>query len=272
MTELASSPRTVLVTGGTQGIGAGCARVFHGRGANVVICAPDVSGGHALVAELEEARSGSCLFVECDVRHRDQIAATIAAALERFGRLDCLINNAGISRTRKALVDTTAGEIDELISTNLLGCIVASQLALPHLRASCGTIVNIGSLTANVGHDRAAVYAATKGAIGAFTKALAVEEAEHGVRINAVLPGNILTESRRLFEAASANPEKLHAYVESWQWLGRSGLPVEVGHACYFLASDDAAFITGAELIVSGGAELGFGPKERVDFGWLEED
>ena len=74
---------------------------------------------------------------------------------------------------------------------------------------------------------------------------------------------------RRRREAASANPEQLHAYIESWQWLGRSGLPVEVGQACYFLASDEASFITGVELIVSGGAELGFGPKERVDFGLL---
>src|SRR5205814_5498240 len=115
------------------------------------------------------------------------------------------------------------------------------------------------------------VYTATKGAIGAFTKALAIEESTHGVRVNAVLPGNILTESRRRLEAASANPEQLHAYIESWQWLGRSGLPAEIGQACYFLASDEASFITGAELIVSGGAELGFGPKERVDFGWLDQ-
>src|SRR5438128_772214 len=116
MTESASpsSRRTTLVTGGTQGIGAGCARIFHERGANVVICAPDVSGGHALVAELDAVREGSSLFVECDVRIPDQIASTVAAAVERFGRLDCLINNAGISRA-KTLLETSLDEIDELV-------------------------------------------------------------------------------------------------------------------------------------------------------------
>ncbi len=268
MTEFPSS-RTLLVTGGTQGIGAGCARVFHERGANVVICAPDIEGGQALVVELEESRRGSSLFVECDVRVPDQIAATVSAATERFGGLDYLINNAGISIQGKTLVETSLEEIHELIAINLVGYLVTTQLTLPYLRASRGAIVNIGSLTAHSGHDRAVVYAATKGAVGAFTKALAVEEAEHGVRVNAVLPGNIVTESRRRLEAASADPEALHAYIESWQWVGRSGLPVEVGQACHFLASEDAAFITGVELIVSGGAELGFGPKNRVDLGLL---
>jgi L-fucose dehydrogenase len=272
VTQPAPPPRTALVTGGTQGIGAGCARVFHEHGVDVVVCAPDVTGGEALVAELDTRRPGSALFVECDVRFPDQIAATVAAAVERFGRLDCLINNAGVGRPGKTLVETTLAEIEELVATNLVSCVVASQLALPHLRATRGTIVNIGSLAGRVGHDRAAVYAATKGAIGAFTKALAVEEASHGVRVNAVLPGNILTESRRRYEEASSDPQGLHDHVETWQWLGRSGLPAEVGRACYFLASDDATFITGAELIVSGGAELGFGPKQPVRFGLTEAE
>lgn len=271
MTEFQSPSPTLLVTGGTRGIGAGCARVFHDRGANVVVCAPDTEGGDELIAQLEQGRPGSALFVECDVRIPDQIAATVEATHERFGRLDHLINNAGIATQGKTLVETSRDEIDDLIATNLVGYLVTAQLALPHLRRSRGTIVNIGSLTAHVGHDRAVVYAATKGAIGAFTKALAIEEAEHGVRVNAVLPGNIVTDSRRRLEAASADPEGLHAYIESWQWLGRSGLPSEVGQACYFLASDEAAFITGAELIVSGGAELGFGPKGRIDFGLREQ-
>jgi len=267
MTRSSASPGTALITGGTQGIGAGCARVFHERGANVVVCAPDVPGGTAVERELDSIRPGSCLFVDCDVRASDQVAAALAAGTDRFGALDCVINNAGISRVGKTLVETTRDEIDELIATNLIGVIVVTQFALPLLRETKGTIVNIGSIAGRIGHDRAAVYAATKGAIGALTKSLAIEEASNGVRVNAVLPGNILTESRRLLEEASANPQELHDYVESWQWLGRSGLPEEVGRACYFLASEEASFITGAELVVSGGAELGPGPKEHVDFG-----
>jgi NAD(P)-dependent dehydrogenase (short-subunit alcohol dehydrogenase family) len=201
------------------------------------------------------------------VRSRDQIVETIRATAERFGTLNCLINNAGISNTGKTLLETTPAEVEELVATNLLGVIDVTQLALPMLRQARGSIVNIGSIVGRIGHARAAVYSATKAAIAGLTKSLAIEEAGHGVRVNAVLPGNILTESRRRLEATSARPQELHDYVESWQWLGRSGLPEEVGRACYFLASEDASFITGAELVVSGGAELGPGPKEHVDFG-----
>ena len=257
---------SVLVTGATRGIGEGCAREFAKHGANVAICSPEVERGHAIAAELSDLAGTECFFHKCDVRRVEEVESTIDATISRFGRLDCLVNNAGVPATGKTLEDTGLEEINDLILTNLTSCIVASRYALRALRSSRGSIINIGSLAGKMGHDLAAVYCATKGGIGSFTKALAVEEASSGVRVNVILPGNILTESRRLKEAASPRGAEYHDYVESWQWLGRSGTPEEVGSVCWFLASPQARYLTGVEVIVSGGAELGFGPKLRTSF------
>ncbi len=265
MTESSRRNRTVVVTGGAKGIGAGCARVFHERSWNVVVYDPDLDQGRSIEAELNEIRKGSVLFLEGDVRRPEKLESAYDLTVERFGGVSCLINNAGLTPSGNKFIETSQREIDDLIATNLVGVICASQLALPELRKARGSIVNMGSLSGEIGHQAAAVYSATKSAVAALTKSLAIEEASNGVRVNVVLPGNIVTDSRRLLEAASSRPSELHEYIESWQWLGRSGLPEEVGRVCYFLASDDASFITGAEIVVSGGAELGFGPKRRAD-------
>jgi NAD(P)-dependent dehydrogenase (short-subunit alcohol dehydrogenase family) len=110
-----------------------------------------------------------------------------------------------------------------------------------------------------------AVYCATKGGISAFTRALAIDEAPWGVRVNTVLPGNIITPSRERLESSMANPEAFHQLVETWQWLGRSGNADEVARVCLFLAGSESSFITGSDIAVTGGAEIGFGPKVRCD-------
>jgi NAD(P)-dependent dehydrogenase (short-subunit alcohol dehydrogenase family) len=122
-------------------------------------------------------------------------------------------------------------------------------------------IVNVGSIVAETGFFWNPDYVAAKGGISSLTRALAIDESANGVRVNAVLPGNIMTRRRRSIEAETVNGPQLHEFLESWQWLGRSGEPEEVGNAVAFLASDQASFITGAMLIVSGGLELGMGRK-----------
>jgi NAD(P)-dependent dehydrogenase (short-subunit alcohol dehydrogenase family) len=151
-----------------------------------------------------------------------------------------------------------------MLEVNVVAYFRACRAALPHLRKRNGSIVNIGSIAGPNGLWREVPYCTSKAAIVGLTKALAIEEAENGVRVNVILPGNIMVERRADAEASSPRGVELHSYYESHQWLGRSGTPEEVGKACVFLASSDASFITGAELNLTGGLELGPGVKVRM--------
>jgi NAD(P)-dependent dehydrogenase (short-subunit alcohol dehydrogenase family) len=263
MTHESSRTPVVLITGASSGIGEACARLFHSENYRVAASSNEPADGVKLQDELNNQRPRSARFIECDVRRRDQIDTMISSAIEEFGRIDVLINNVGYNSPGKTLDQLTLVEIDDLIGVNLVSCILVTRAALPYLRTSRGSIVNIGSLAGAIGHEGLAVYCATKGGVSSFSKALAVDEAAFGIRVNTVLPGNILTASRRRLED-SMPPDarrEFHKLVESWQWMGRSGQPSEVAQVCLFLAGANASFVTGAEIIVSGGADLGFGPK-----------
>ncbi len=253
----------VLVTGASSGIGEACARLFHSLDYRVAATSNDLIGGAALESELNRTRPGAFTFIACDVRHPDQIDAMVCAAVGRFGRIDVLINNVGYNSPGHTLDQATIEEIADLLSVNLLSCILVTRAALHHLRESAGSIVNIGSLAASLGDEHLAVYCAAKGGISSFSRAMAIDETRFGVRVNTVIPGNILTSSRERLEASmpEIDARHFHNLVESWQWMGRSGLPSEVAQACAFLAGSGSSFITGSEIVVSGGADLGFGPK-----------
>jgi NAD(P)-dependent dehydrogenase (short-subunit alcohol dehydrogenase family) len=263
MTNDHSSTPVVLITGASSGIGEACARLFHSEEYRVAASSNEPADGAKLQDRLNDQRPGSAKFFECDVRRRDHIERMVASAAEEFGRIDVLINNVGYNFPGKTLDQLTLEEIDDLLSVNLLSCILVTRAALAHLRKTSGSIVNIGSLAGAIGHDHLAVYCATKGGVSAFSKALAIDEAAFGIRVNTVIPGNILTASRQRLEDSMADAEarEFHDLVDSWQWMGRSGQPSEVAQACLFLAGSGASFVTGAEIVVSGGADLGFGPK-----------
>jgi NAD(P)-dependent dehydrogenase (short-subunit alcohol dehydrogenase family) len=175
----------------------------------------------------------------------------------KYGRLDCLINNAGSHPPDCTIDDFSIEEFRSLLELNLVSYFAGCKYALPYLRLSRGSIINVSSLVGASGQEWAITYAATKGGINALTKALAVDEARNGVRVNAVLPGVIATPLVDTF----LKSEKQKEFIESWQWTGRVGTVEDVGEACLFLASDGAGFITGVELIISGGAELAYGIK-----------
>jgi NAD(P)-dependent dehydrogenase (short-subunit alcohol dehydrogenase family) len=253
--------KVTLITGGSQGIGRGCAEVFTEAGAPVVICSRNREVGEALAAQLTDKGPGSCQFEPCDVSQSDQIKRVIEVAIERHGRLDCLINNAGRHPPFKPIDQFSIREFKDLLELNLVSYFAACKFALPHLRETRGSVINMGSLVGISGDHWTSTYCATKAGISGLTRALAIDEAANGVRINAVLPGNIITQSRLDLQAKMEDGQAFHDYVERWQWIGRSGSIHEVGHACLFLASDNAGFITGIELILAGGAELGLGPK-----------
>jgi NAD(P)-dependent dehydrogenase (short-subunit alcohol dehydrogenase family) len=260
--------QVVIVTGAARGIGAGCARVFIEAGARVVVSDRREDEGNSAVAALNALGRGEAHFIRADMSVPEEVEQLIRATVSRFGRIDCLVNNAGWHPPHKPIDDFSIRDFQELINLNLLGMFAACKFALPHLRATRGNIINIASLVASIGQRHATTYVATKGAALSFTKALAIDEAPHGVRVNSISPGNIWTPLWQ--EAVDAAPDPLLARAEgeAAQPLGRMGVPEEVGKLALFLASE-AAFITGADHVVSGGAELGYGRKIIDDAEYL---
>jgi len=255
--------KVVIVTGGTKGIGEGCVRVFAEAGAKVVFCARKEAEGDALAAEINALGTGEAFFVKCDVSNADEIGNLIAQTVEKYGRIDCLINNAGWHPPHKTIDDFTVAEFQDLLNTNLVSIFAACKFALPFLRKTRGNIINMSSLVGIIGQLHAVTYLATKGAISAFTKALAIDEAEFGVRVNAVTPGNIYTPLWQEAIDASEDPAKTRADGDAAQLLGRMGTIEESGRLCLFIAAE-ATFTTGVDHIISGGAELGYGRKSRL--------
>jgi NAD(P)-dependent dehydrogenase (short-subunit alcohol dehydrogenase family) len=254
--------KVVIVTGGTKGIGEGCLRAFVGAGAKVVFCARDEVAGASLAREVTAAGPGEAVFIRCDVSRVEQVESLVDATVARFGRLDCLVNNAGWHPPHKPIDGFTPAEFRELFELNVMSVFVACRRALPHLRRTRGNIINMSSLVGVIGQLHATTYVATKGALTAFTKALAVDEAAHGVRVNSISPGNIYTPLWQEAIDAAPDPAQCRADGEAAQVLGRMGTSEEAGRLCLFLAAE-ATFTTGVDHIQSGGAELGYGRKTR---------
>ena len=256
--------KVVIITGGSHGIGEGCVRAFVAAGAKVVFCARNDRDGERLAAEVNASGPGEAQFIRCDVSKVEEIQSLIDETVERFGRIDCLINNAGWHPPNKPIDEFSIDDFRGLLDLNLVSIFAACKLALPHLRRTQGNIINLSSLVGTIGQLHATTYVATKGAITAFTKALAIDEAEHRVRVNSVSPGNIYTPLWQEAIDAAPDPDECRAEGEAAQLLGRMGTIEEVGKLCLFIASE-ATFTTGVDHVISGGAELGYGRKSRRD-------
>jgi NAD(P)-dependent dehydrogenase (short-subunit alcohol dehydrogenase family) len=258
------SDKVVIITGGSKGIGEGCVRAFVGAGAKVIFCARKEESAAALVGSLNERGAGEAHFMKCDVSQPDEIEHLIDATIARYGRIDCLINNAGWHPPHKPIDDFSVQDFRDLLDLNLVSIFAACKLALPHLRKTRGNIINMSSLVGIMGQLHATTYVATKGAITSFTKALAIDEAKHGVRVNSVSPGNIYTPLWQEAIDAAPDPDQCRADGEAAQLLGRMGTIEEAGKLCLFIAAE-AGFTTGVDHIISGGAELGYGRKSRIE-------
>jgi NAD(P)-dependent dehydrogenase (short-subunit alcohol dehydrogenase family) len=256
--------KVVIVTGGSKGIGEGCVRVFAGAGSKVVFCARNAAAGEALARDVTARGPGEAHFVAADVAKVDDIRALVEDTVRRFGRIDCLINNAGWHPPHKPIDDFTVEEFRTLLDLNLVSIFAACKLALPHLRRTKGNIINMSSLVGAMGQIHATTYVATKGAITAFTKALAIDEAAHDVRVNSVSPGNIYTPLWQEAIDAASDPAQCRADGDAAQVMGRMGTIEETGRLCLFIAAE-ATFTTGVDHIQSGGAELGYGRKTRKE-------
>ncbi|PYQ18788.1 MAG: oxidoreductase, partial [Acidobacteria bacterium] len=237
-------------------------RVFVEAGSRVVFCARRREAGEALAREVTAKGPGEAHFVACDVSKVEDIRRLVEGTVERYGRIDCLINNAGWHPPHKPIDGFTVDEFRRLLDLNLVSIFAACQLALPHLRKTKGNIINLSSLVGRMGQLHATTYVATKGAVTAFTKALAIDEAAHDVRVNSVSPGNIYTPLWQEAIDAAPDPARCRADGEAAQVLGRMGTIEETGRLCLFLAAE-ATFTTGVDHVQSGGAELGYGRKTR---------
>ena len=254
--------KVAIITGGSKGIGEGCVRAFVAAGARVIFCARSEETGQDLANEVNQLGPGEANFIRCDVSKVEEIQKLIDTTVARYCRLDCLINNAGWHPSHRPIDDFSIPEFRDLLELNLVSIFAACKFALRHLRHTQGNIINISSLVGAMGQLYATTYVATKGAVTAFTKALAIDEAEHGVRVNSVSPGNIYTPLWQEAINAAAEPDECLAEGEAAQLLGRMGTIEEAGKLCLFIAAE-ATFTTGVDHIISGGAELGYGRKSR---------
>jgi len=246
--------KTAVITGGASGIGEGCVRSFVSEGAHVVIADLDDGRGVAMAEELGD----QVLFHHADVAKEADVAGAIDLALQRWNRLDTVINNAGIVVPTKAVQETTDDEFDLLIDVNVRGVYLGCKLAYPHLRRTRGSVVNIASMAGVSGQKDHAVYGATKGAVIALTKCTAVDWGEAGVRINAICPCTVRTPAVERYMEALPEREEGEAAIRRQHVLGRGAEPCEIGSVAAFLASEDASFVTGCIMPVSGGSECGY--------------
>jgi 2-deoxy-D-gluconate 3-dehydrogenase len=241
--------RVAIVTGGNGGIGLGMAQGLAGAGATVVVAGRNAAKSAAAVKAIVDA-GGSASAVEVDVADEASCQAMVAAAVHRHGRLDVLVNNAGIN-IRKQPQQYTLAEWNDVLRTNLTSAFACSQAAYPEMkRAGGGKIVNIGSMMSIFGASFTAPYAASKGGIVQMTRALACAWAPDRIQVNAVLPGWIDTE---LTQGARRQVPGLHDRVLARTPAGRWGEPGDFGGIAVFLASAASDFVTGTAIPVDGG-------------------
>jgi meso-butanediol dehydrogenase/(S,S)-butanediol dehydrogenase/diacetyl reductase len=241
--------KVVLVTGACGGVGAAVARAFGKAGARVVLSDLHAGPGAALADEM----GGAAVFVAGDVRASQDCEAVVARAVAKFGRLDVLVNGAGVIHVGSAL-ETGDGQWRAVLSVNLDGAFYMSRAALPHLLETRGAIVNIGSDFALVGGEKTVAYCASKGGMLLLTKAMALDHAAAGVRINIVCPTVIDTPMvDDLARQHGTDPGEQRRLYDATVPTGRMIAAEEVADSVLFLASDRARHITGTSLVIDGG-------------------
>lgn len=243
--------KIAIITGGGSGIGHQACRLFAREGATVIVADRDLAAAEQVVAEIT-GDGGKASAHRVDVSKEAEVEAMVGKAVADYGRLDILVNNAGYG-IAGTVVSTSEADWNALMSVNVNGVYLGCKHAIPVMeRQGGGAIVNTASAAANIGiHDRAA-YVASKGAVAALTRAMAIDHVDAGIRINAVAPGTI---ESPYFTKILSGPDgaELRRGLEERQAMERLGKPVEIAQAMLWLASDDASFCTGSVMVVDGG-------------------
>lgn len=270
--------KTVLITGAgrQKGLGEGIAKRFMEEGCNVVIADLDKTSGsqfpehgvptksemELVVANLNSAATGKAISISCDVRNESDVQAAVAHAIKQFGSLDVLVNNAGIGYLMSPVVDTKEEDWDAVLDVNLKGTFLATKHAARAMIAqnTGGRIINISSQGGKSGFPHASAYVSSKHGVIGFTRAVAIELGSYGITVNAVCPNHVTTglgswQNDYFSKLLGLSLDEYMSAMKGRIPLGRTGLPSDIGNACAFLASEDAEYITGESMNVSGGEE-----------------
>jgi NAD(P)-dependent dehydrogenase (short-subunit alcohol dehydrogenase family) len=247
--------KVAVITGATSGIGWRTAEIFVAEGAKIVIAGRRTAEGEALAKQL----GPNCAFLQTDVTVEEQMSALIALAVEKFGRIDCLFNNAGGPAQTGGIEGLDVGRFDAAMATLVRSVMLGMKHAAPYMKKQgSGSIINNGSIAGRLaGFSSSMVYSAAKAAVNHLTKCVAMELGESGVRVNSISPGAIAT---GIFgkalglstEAAEKTAAKMRDIYKTAQPIQRAGLPDDIAHAAVFLASDESSFVNGHDLVVDG--------------------
>ncbi|MCM3760746.1 glucose 1-dehydrogenase [Alkalihalobacillus oceani] len=249
--------KVVLITGSGSGIGRSTAKLFAAEGAKLIINDLSKEDGEATVQAIQE-EGGEAIFIQADVTKADEVEAMINEATDKLGAIDVLFNNAGISGVGP-LHELSEELWDRVVNVNMKGVFLPSKYVLPQMiERKQGNIINMSSTIAEIGLMNRAVYAATKGAVLALTKSMQVDYAPYNIRVNALLPGTILTPFvENYLKNSYDDPEEGLATIRKRQLSGDLGRPDDVARAALFLASDESKFMMGSPLYIDGGVTFG---------------
>ncbi|MFC5649119.1 SDR family NAD(P)-dependent oxidoreductase [Paenibacillus solisilvae] len=249
--------KVVLITGSGSGIGRSTALLFASEGAAVIVNDVSEQTGTETVREIQAA-GGQASFFQGDVTDPDSVSAMVDQIIQAYGRIDVLFNNAGISGVG-LLHEIEPEAWDKVVNVNIRGVFLTSKYVLPHMiEKRCGSIINMSSCVAEIGLARRASYAATKGAVLALTKSMQVDYASYNIRVNALLPGTIMTPFvENYLKNSYDDPSAAIESIKKRQLSEELGFPEDVASAALFLASDESKFVMGSPLYVDGGAVFG---------------
>lgn len=246
--------KVIVLTGGGDGIGRECALAYGREGARVAIVDRDLDAAQRTAREL----GGGSIGLGADVSDGEMVRIALMTVLDRFGRIDAIHNNAGISSPSKPLHETTEDEWDDLQRTNVKSVYWTTRFAFEALKLSQGCILNTASMVGLIGQAEHAAYVASKGAMISLTKAMAVDYASYSIRVNAICPAGVWTPMLERWCAEQQDPDRIRQYLDEIHLLGYCPRGDVIADAAVFLLSARARFMTGCILPVSGGAELGY--------------